>query len=84
MALKIETDEVERLAAELVDLTGLTSAEVVHQALQSHLERLRRGPRRTRMSRRIEEIALRCSALPVLDSSDPDATLGYDDDGLPG
>ena len=31
----------------------------------------------------LDEIALRCASLPVLDSRNPDEILGYDEDGLP-
>ena len=38
---------------------------------------------RKRLADELDEIALRCSRLPVLDSRAPDKILGYDERGLP-
>lgn len=42
MALTIESEEADRLARELSDLTGETTAKAVTEALRERLEQLRR------------------------------------------
>lgn len=44
MALNIKNDEVERLAAELADLTGETKTAVILRALEERRERISAGP----------------------------------------
>lgn len=82
MALNIRNKEAERLADELAKRTGETKTEAVIKALKDRLARVRRK-RTTRLADQLDEIALRCARLPVLDRRSPDDILGYDDDGLP-
>lgn len=49
------------------------------QALRNLLARLRHGRPRHRLADELDEIALRCSQLPVLDPRTPDQVLGYDE-----
>ena len=83
MALNIRNTETEELAETLARLTGETKTEAVKRALQERLKRVR--GERTGRSRadELNEIALHCSRLPVLDPRSADEILGYDENGLP-
>lgn len=83
MALNIRNPETEKLAEALAKLTGETKTEAVTQALRDRLARLRRERTRRRLADELDEIALHCSRLPVLDARTPDEILGYDEQGLP-
>jgi antitoxin VapB len=83
MALNIRNPEAERLAAALAKLTGETKTEAVTRALRDRLARLRRERAHRRLADELDEIALRCARLPVLDARAPDEILGYDEHGLP-
>lgn len=83
MALNIRNLETERLAEAVVHLTGETKTEAVTQALRDRLERLRRERAGRSLADELDEIALHCSRLPVLDARPGDEILGYDDNGLP-
>src|SRR5680860_802751 len=71
MALSIKTDEADRLARELAELTHESLTEAVTNALRERLERL------------AERVSIEYSRLPVDDDRSPDELIGYDDDGLP-
>lgn len=83
MAPKIRDQETEELAEELAKLTGETKTEAVKRALRDRLARLRRERRQHRLADELDEIALHCARLPVLDDRPADEILGYDDRGLP-
>jgi antitoxin VapB len=83
MALNIRNSEAERLAAELARKTGETKTDAVIQALRERLARVRRARPKRRLADELDEIALHCARLPVLDARRPDAILGYDNGGLP-
>jgi antitoxin VapB len=83
MALNIRNAEAEKLAEALAKLTGETKTEAVTQALRDRLARLRRERAQRRLADELDEIALHCARLPVLDSRTPDEILGYDEHGLP-
>jgi antitoxin VapB len=83
MALNIRHHETEELAEVLAKLTGETKTEAVRYALHDRLTRLRRERVQRRLADELNEIGLRCSRLPVLDSRSADQILGYDDGGLP-
>ena len=84
MALNIRNAEAEKLAETLARLTGETKTEAVTQALRDRLARLRRERTRRRLADELDEIALHCSRLPILDPRSADEILGYDEHGLPG
>jgi antitoxin VapB len=84
MALNIRNPETDRLATALADLTGETKTEAVTRALQDRLARVRRERAGRRLADELDDIALRCARLPVLDPRDADEILGYDEHGLPG
>lgn len=83
MALNIRNPETEKLAEALAKLTGETKTEAVTRALRDRLARLRRERAQRRLADELDEIALHCSQLPVLDPRSPDEILGYDENGLP-
>lgn len=83
MALNIRNAETERLAAALAALTGETKTEAVRRSLQERLERTQRVRGRSRLLDDINEIAVHCAALPVVDDRSAEAILGYDSHGLP-
>lgn len=83
MALNIRNAEAERLAAELARQTGETKTEAVTKALRDRLTRVQRERSGHSRADRLDEIALQCASLPVLDDRSPDDILGYDEHGLP-
>ncbi len=84
MALNIRNPETERLAETLAKLTGETKTQAVTQALRDRLERMRRRRSGPRLADALDEIAMHCASLPVIDDREPDEILGYDAHGLPG
>jgi antitoxin VapB len=83
MALNIRNNETDKLATALAELTGETKTQAVTEALKARLERVMRLKRRTEsVADRLNEIALHCASLPVLDDRSPDGML-YDEKGLP-
>ena len=83
MALNIRNQVAEELAATLARLTGETKTAAVTQALQDRLDRIRRERGGRNLARELDEIAVHCGSLPILDDRSPDAILGYDERGLP-
>lgn len=83
MALNIRNPRTEALATELASLTGETKTQAVTVALADRLERVRRQRAGSDLAQELEEIALHCASLPVLDPRTPEEILGYDEDGLP-
>ena len=83
MALKIRDPEAERLADVIAALTGESKTQAVTTALRerlAQLQRARAAGRRTLAE--LNEIALHCASLPILDHRSADEVLGYDEDGL--
>ena len=83
MQLNIKNDEIYRLAAELADLTGETLTDTVTIALRERLDRVKRRRGKRSLVDELDEIALHCAALPVLDARSDEDILGYDEHGLP-
>lgn len=83
MALIIRNPETERLAEELVKLTGETKIEAVTKALRDRLARVRRDRSRCRLADDLDQIAVHCASLPVLDDRSAEEILGYDETELP-
>lgn len=75
MALNIRNAEVEKLAEDVVRLTGETKTEAVKQALSDRLTRLRRERTQRRLADKLDEIARHCSQLPVRDARPADEIL---------
>lgn len=82
MALSIKDPEADRLAREVARLSGESITSAVTTALRERLERLSHPPGQT-LAEQLDEIAVRCAKLPVLDPRSPDEIIGYDDHGLP-
>jgi len=83
MPLNIRNKQTEELATALAKLTGETKTEAVTKALRERLERTRRARTKRRLRDEIDEIALHCAALPVLDRRHADDIVGYDQHGIP-
>ena len=83
MALNIRNATTEELAEDLARLTGESKTEAVTQALRERLERLKRERSGRSLADELDEIALHCASLPVLDPRSPDEIIGYDPQGLP-
>lgn len=83
MALNIRNRETEQLAETLAKLTGETKTQAVTVALRDRLERIRRLRSGRRLAEELDEIAVHCASLPILDARDADEILGYDEQGLP-
>ena len=83
MALNIRNPEAEQLASRLARLTGESKTQAVTRALRERLAQVERTQRKRRLADELDEIALRCAALPDRDTRSPEEILGYDDRGIP-
>ena len=81
MALSIKSDEADRLARELAQMTGESITEAVTKAIDERLRRERRSA--DDVARRLRTLSQEAGRLPLLDDRPEDELLGYDDDGLP-
>ncbi|MEO0373826.1 MAG: type II toxin-antitoxin system VapB family antitoxin [Cyanobacteria bacterium P01_A01_bin.17] len=86
MAINIEDPQARTMAYELANLTGQSLAEAIKMALRQALDQAKASqtaisPRP--LSERLNEIALRCAALPDRDDRSVEDILGYDEHGLP-
>ncbi len=81
--MNIKNDDTYQLAAELADLTGETLTATVTIALRERLARVKRHRARRSLVNELDEIALHCASLPVLDARRDEEILGYDEHGLP-
>lgn len=71
-----------KLASELARLTGETKTDVFTKALRERLEQVHRARAKGReVADEIDEVALHCAALPVLDQRTADEIVGYDENG---
>jgi antitoxin VapB len=85
MSMNIKDQETHDMARELAKLTGQSLNEAVKIALQNELKRAKvTQVKKVRPSaERLDEIALRCAALPDLDTRTPEEIIGYNEHGLP-
>lgn len=85
MSMNIKDQEAHDLARELASLTGQSLTDAVKSALRHELKRTKvvRVKRGRPLAERLDEIALRCAALPDLDTRTPEEVIGYDEHGLP-
>ena len=85
MALNIKDPHTHAIARELAQVTGESITQAVHIAILERLQRVR--PSRITQTRSLadtlDEIALRCAALPDVDTRSPEDIIGYDEHGLP-
>ncbi len=87
MGMNIKDYEAHQLARELARLTGRSLTEAVKVAVRRELDRVKaEGPplQAQPLAERLDEIALRCAALPDLDARSVEEIIGYDEHGLPG
>jgi antitoxin VapB len=82
MALNIRNPEAEKLASDLAALTGESKTEAVTKALKERLEHLKTLRHKRRIAGRLDEIAMHCASLPLVDRRKPEDML-YDHEGLP-
>ena len=83
MALNIRNSKTEQLVETVAELTGETKIMAVTVALEERLERIQRERSGRSLVDELNEIALRCASLPVLDDRSEDEIMGYSEDGLP-
>ena len=84
MALSIKNPQAEQLARELARETGENLTEGILKALHERLQRVKARARPRGLAEQLDEIAVRCAGLPVLDTRSEDEILGYDENGMPG
>lgn len=82
MALSIRNDRAELLAREVGILTGKSLTQVIIEALEEKLERLKGSRLSSNAFEEIMAISRRCSALPDVDQRSADEILGYDEFGV--
>ena len=83
VALNIRNSKTEQLAETVAELTGETKTMAVTVALKERLERIQRERSGRSLVDELNEIALRCASLPVLDDRSEEEIMGYNKDGLP-
>ncbi len=85
MGMNIKDQVAHDLARELASITGQSLTEVVKTALRRELNRAKttHHMKKRPLAVRLDEIALRCAALPDLDKRSPEEIIGYDKNGLP-
>lgn len=83
MPISIKDPEADRLARELSEATGESLTRAIREALRERLARVRAGRRGRRLVDELDDIAERCSRLPVQDERTAEEILGYDEHGLP-
>ena len=81
--LNIKDPEADRLVRQLAETTGETITWAVTVAVRERLERIKGRQRGRALADELDEIALRCAALPVLDHRPDEEILGYDHTGVP-
>lgn len=85
MSMNIKDQETHDMARELAKLTGQSLTEAVKIALRRELKRARvaRVKKVRPLAERLDEIALRCAALPDINTRPPEDIIGYNEHGLP-
>jgi len=84
VALSLKDKETDRLAREMVALTGETLTDAIRNSLAERLERerLRRGHGAPGFAARLEALGKECAALPDYDIRTPDEVISYDENGM--
>lgn len=82
MPLSIRNERAELLAREVGNLTGKSLTQVIIEALEEKLERLKGSRLSSNMLDEVMAISRRCSALPDIDTRSADEILGYDEFGV--
>ncbi|MGH7042570.1 MAG: type II toxin-antitoxin system VapB family antitoxin [Acetobacteraceae bacterium] len=83
MALSLKDPETDRLAREVVALTGETLTDAIRKALAERLEheRLRRGEC-SGLVDQLDQLRREAAAAPDFDTRTPDEIVGYDENGI--
>lgn len=84
MSLNIKHPEADRLARQLVNLTGESITEIVIEALSEKLQKEHGRMLAPNLKEELLEISHRCAAIKDLDKRSADEILNYDEHGLPG
>jgi antitoxin VapB len=82
--LNIKNASAHRLAKELADLTGKSITEAVTDAIGTALDKVKSLERASaeRLISELDDIALHCSSLEIIDERTADEILGYNEDGV--
>jgi antitoxin VapB len=83
MPISIKSEQTEKLARELAELTHESITETVRSALAEKYDRIRRAKSGRSLADELNEIALRCAQRPVISHLSEDEILGYDEFGIP-
>ena len=84
MTILMNNSEIDKLARELSQYTGETTAQATIVALRERLaHELARRQRTATIKQELLRIGRECAALPVLDPRPADDFLGYDVAGMP-
>lgn len=86
MGMNIKDPKAHSMARELAALTGQSLTDAVKMALQQALNNIKVSQAVAKprpLSERLNEIALRCAALPNCDRRSAEDILDYDEHGLP-
>ena len=81
MALSIKSDKADRLARELVTVTGESLTDAVTIAIEDRLARERRATRD--VAGRLRRVREEMRTVPLLDDRPEAEILGYNEHGLP-
>jgi antitoxin VapB len=84
MALNIKNEKVENLIRQLAKTTGEGITEVIGNAVEEKLTKLRQANDTKLLEEELLEVGRRNAARKLLDNRSADEILGYDKDGLPG
>jgi antitoxin VapB len=81
MGISIKNDTAEKLARQVAAETGESLTDAIIHSLEERLERLKGRRSAPNLAETLAAIGRRCSALPDLDTRDPNEILGYDENG---
>ncbi len=84
MALNIKNERVENLIRQLAKTTGEGITEVIGNAVEERLIKIRQTKDKQFLAEELLEIGKRNAARKILDKRSVEEILGYDKDGLPG
>ena len=86
LPLNIKDESAHEAARELARMRETSITNAVTEAINEALERERSDRLRQSddLTAALDEIALHCADLPLIDPRSPDEIMGYDDDGVLG
>ena len=79
--MSIRNDKAEALIRRIAAETGESYTDVIIQAMEEKMARLRGTRAAPLLEEELTAIAKRCAGLPDLDSRSPEEILGYNDYG---